>query len=76
MEMWVCLRSIMAKISMCTESSFLLFSQLAREDYVELRQEATELQEYSNVKLARVMRYLGVLADKSRKLGMQSLYSK
>lgn len=66
----------MAKISMCTESSFLLFSQLAREDYVELRQEATELQEYSNVKLARVMRYLGVLADKSRKLGMQSLYSK
>uniref|UniRef100_A0A7N0T783 Kinesin motor domain-containing protein n=1 Tax=Kalanchoe fedtschenkoi TaxID=63787 RepID=A0A7N0T783_KALFE len=39
--------------------------KLAREDYVELRQEATELQEYSNVKLDRVMRYLGVLADKS-----------
>lgn len=34
-----------------------------------LRQEATELQEYSNAKLDRVTRYLGVLADKSRKLG-------
>ncbi|KAL9691607.1 hypothetical protein QQ045_012032 [Rhodiola kirilowii] len=47
--------------------------KLAREDYVELRQEATELQEYSNVKLARVMRYLGVLADKSRKLDQVAL---
>jgi len=36
---------------------------------VGLRQEATDLQEYSNAKLERVTRYLGVLADKSRKLG-------
>lgn len=43
--------------------------QLAREDYLELRQEASELQEYSNAKLDRVTRYLGVLADKTRKLG-------
>ncbi|GJU66165.1 putative reverse transcriptase domain-containing protein [Tanacetum coccineum] len=41
----------------------------AREDYVGLRQEAIELQEYSNAKLDRVTRYLGVLADKTRKLG-------
>ncbi|CAN4126770.1 unnamed protein product [Withania somnifera] len=31
-------------------------------------QEASDLQEYSNAKLDRVMRYLGVLADKTRKL--------
>ncbi|GJV85835.1 hypothetical protein Tco_1525733 [Tanacetum coccineum] len=37
----------------------------AREDYVGLRQEAIELQEYSNAKLDRVTRYLGVLADKT-----------
>jgi hypothetical protein len=43
--------------------------QLAKDDYVGLRQEATDLQEYSNAKLERVTRYLGVLADKSRKLG-------
>lgn len=43
--------------------------QLARQDYLELRQEASELQEYSNAKLDRVTRYLGVLADKTRKLG-------
>ncbi|XP_014492749.1 kinesin-like protein KIN-14B [Vigna radiata var. radiata] len=42
--------------------------KLAREDYVQLRQEATELQEYSNAKLDRVTRYLGVLAEKTRKL--------
>ncbi|KAF5960437.1 hypothetical protein HYC85_001646 [Camellia sinensis] len=42
--------------------------KLAREDYLELRQEASDLQEYSNAKLDRVMRYLGVLADKTRKL--------
>lgn len=47
------------------------FGQLAREDYLELRQEASELQEYSNAKLDRVTRYLGVLADKSRKLGKE-----
>ncbi|WVZ22657.1 hypothetical protein V8G54_001201 [Vigna mungo] len=44
------------------------FAQLAREDYVQLRQEANELQEYSNAKLDRVTRYLGVLAEKTRKL--------
>ncbi|XP_047167234.1 kinesin-like protein KIN-14A [Vigna umbellata] len=42
--------------------------KLAREDYVQLRQEANELQEYSNAKLDRVTRYLGVLAEKIRKL--------
>lgn len=42
--------------------------KLAREDYLELRQEASDLQEYSNAKLDRVTRYLGVLADKTRKL--------
>uniref|UniRef100_A0A5B6YT68 Putative kinesin-like protein KCA2 n=1 Tax=Davidia involucrata TaxID=16924 RepID=A0A5B6YT68_DAVIN len=42
--------------------------QLAREDYLELKQEASDLQEYSNAKLDRVTRYLGVLADKTRKL--------
>ncbi|KAJ1442165.1 Spindle pole body-associated protein Vik1/Cik1, microtubule binding domain [Sesbania bispinosa] len=41
---------------------------LAREDYLQLRQEASELQEYSNAKLDRVTRYLGVLAEKTRKL--------
>ncbi|XP_013628865.1 PREDICTED: kinesin-like protein KCA1 isoform X1 [Brassica oleracea var. oleracea] len=40
----------------------------AKEDYLELRQEATDLQEYSTAKLERVTRYLGVLASKSRKL--------
>ncbi|KAJ1399539.1 P-loop containing nucleoside triphosphate hydrolase [Sesbania bispinosa] len=42
--------------------------KLARKDYLLLRQEASELQEYSNAKLDRVTRYLGVLAEKSRKL--------
>ncbi|XP_013726555.2 kinesin-like protein KIN-14A isoform X2 [Brassica napus] len=42
--------------------------KLAKDDYLELRQEATDLQEYSNAKLERVTRYLGVLASKSRKL--------
>ncbi|GJZ95228.1 retrovirus-related pol polyprotein from transposon TNT 1-94 [Tanacetum coccineum] len=37
----------------------------AREDYVGLRQEAIELQDYSNAKLDRVTRYLGVLANKT-----------
>ncbi|XXG40488.1 hypothetical protein AAC387_Pa01g1192 [Persea americana] len=40
----------------------------AREDYLELRQEANDLQEYSHAKLDRVTRYLGVLADRARKL--------
>ncbi|AED98059.1 unnamed protein product [Arabidopsis thaliana] len=47
--------------------------QLAKDDYVGLRQEATDLQEYSNAKLERVTRYLGVLADKSRKLDQYAL---
>ncbi|XP_044501991.1 kinesin-like protein KIN-14B [Mangifera indica] len=42
--------------------------KLAKEDYLELRQEASDLQEYSNAKLDRVTRYLGVLAAKTRKL--------
>ncbi|KFK25322.1 hypothetical protein AALP_AA8G097600 [Arabis alpina] len=47
--------------------------KLAKEDYLELRQEATDLQEYSNAKLERVTRYLGVLAEKSRKLDQSVL---
>ncbi|KAG1342271.1 putative Kinesin-like protein KIN-14L [Cocos nucifera] len=42
--------------------------QHAREDYLELRQEASDLREYSNAKLDRVTRYLGVLADRAHKL--------
>ncbi|KAI5669764.1 hypothetical protein M9H77_19617 [Catharanthus roseus] len=44
-----------------------------RDDYMELRQEALDLQEYSNAKLDRVTRYLGVLADKTRKLDQAAL---
>ncbi|MFS8017713.1 putative minus-end-directed kinesin ATPase [Helianthus anomalus] len=44
-----------------------------REDYAELRQEAVDLQEYSNAKLDRVTRYLGVLAEKTRKLDQAAL---
>lgn len=47
--------------------------KLAREDYLELRQEASDLQEYSNAKLERVTRYLGVLADRTRKLDQVAL---
>lgn len=47
--------------------------ELAREDYIDLRQEAIDLQEYSNAKLDRVTRYLGVLADKTRKLDQAAL---
>lgn len=43
--------------------------QVAKDDYLELRQEASDLQEYSNAKLERVTRYLGVLAEKTHKLG-------
>ncbi|KAA3464127.1 kinesin-like protein KCA2 [Gossypium australe] len=49
--------------------------KLAKEDYLELRQEANDLQEYSNAKLDRVTRYLGVLADKTRKLDQFALES-
>ncbi|XP_071702854.1 kinesin-like protein KIN-14B [Rutidosis leptorrhynchoides] len=45
----------------------------AREDYAELRQEAIDLQYYSNAKLDRVTRYLSVLADKTRKLDQAAL---
>jgi len=41
---------------------------------MQLRQEANELQEYSNAKLDRVTRYLGVLAEKTRKLGKKLIY--
>ncbi|KAL3527541.1 hypothetical protein ACH5RR_012197, partial [Cinchona calisaya] len=44
-----------------------------REDYMELRQDAIDLQEYSNAKMDRVTRYLGVLADKTRKLDQAAL---
>ncbi|QCD90703.1 kinesin family member C2/C3 [Vigna unguiculata] len=47
--------------------------KLARNDYQQLRQEASELQEYSNAKLDRVTRYLGVLAEKAHKLDQASL---
>ncbi|XP_042496457.1 kinesin-like protein KIN-14B [Macadamia integrifolia] len=44
-----------------------------REEYMKLRQEANDLQEYSNAKLDRVTRYLGVLADRTRKLDQVAL---
>ncbi|XP_066368988.1 kinesin-like protein KIN-14L isoform X2 [Miscanthus floridulus] len=47
--------------------------QLAREDCLELRQEASDLLEYSNAKLDRVTRYLGFLADRTRKLDEAAL---
>lgn len=47
--------------------------RIAKEDYLALKQEAIDLQEYSNAKLDRVTRYLGVLADKSRKLDQAAL---
>jgi hypothetical protein len=46
-----------------------LSSQSAREDCLELRQEASDLQEYSSAKIERVTRYLGVLAERARRLG-------
>ncbi|PKA63209.1 Geminivirus Rep-interacting motor protein [Apostasia shenzhenica] len=58
----------------------LLYSKLimsilkhAREDYLELRKEANDLREYANAKLNRVTRYLGVLADRARKLDQVAL---
>ncbi|KAJ9177518.1 hypothetical protein P3X46_012730 [Hevea brasiliensis] len=47
--------------------------KVAKEDYLELRQEASDLQDYSNAKLDRVTRYLGVLAEKTRKLDQVAL---
>jgi len=40
---------------------------------LELRQEASDLLEYSNAKLGRVTRYLGFLADRTRKLDQAAL---
>ncbi len=48
---------------------FCAGKQTARDEWVELRQEASDLQEYSTAKIHRVTRYLGVLADKARRLG-------
>ena len=59
----------------CLRKEWVLVEQLAKGDYVGLRQEAIDLQEYSNAKLERVTRYLGVLADKTRRLGQLSLPS-
>ncbi|KAG6403236.1 hypothetical protein SASPL_135453 [Salvia splendens] len=47
--------------------------KLVRDDHLQLRQEAIDLQEYSSAKLDRVTRYLGVLADKTRKLDQAAL---
>ncbi|KAL2349023.1 hypothetical protein Fmac_003023 [Flemingia macrophylla] len=47
--------------------------KLARNDYLQLRQEASELQEYSNAKLDRVIRYLSVLAEKTHNLDQVAL---
>ncbi|XP_024370737.1 kinesin-like protein KIN-14A isoform X3 [Physcomitrium patens] len=47
----------------------------AREECIELRQEASDLQEYSNAKIERVTRYLGVLAEKARRLDDVALES-
>ncbi|RAL45742.1 hypothetical protein DM860_009606 [Cuscuta australis] len=49
--------------------------KLIREDYMELRQEVSDLQEYCNAKLDRVTRYLGVLADKTHRLDQAVLES-
>lgn len=52
------------------EHTVITFSeQVAKDDYLQLKQETIDLQEYSNAKLDRVTRYLGVLAEKTRKLG-------
>jgi hypothetical protein len=47
--------------------------KLANKDYLALKQEAIDLQEYCFAKLDRVTRYLGVLADKTRKLDQAAL---
>ncbi|KAF9678191.1 hypothetical protein SADUNF_Sadunf07G0009400 [Salix dunnii] len=47
--------------------------KLAKEDCLELRQEASDLQEYSNAKLDRITRYFGALAEKTRKLDQAAL---
>ncbi|KAK0605011.1 hypothetical protein LWI29_021823 [Acer saccharum] len=53
----------------CIDNTCITFSKwLAKEDYLELRQEVNDLLEYSNAKLDRVTRYLGVLAEKTCKI--------
>ncbi|KAF3663541.1 Kinesin-like protein KCA2 [Capsicum annuum] len=47
--------------------------KLVREECSELRQEASDLQEYSTAKLDRVTRYLGALADQTRQLDQAAL---
>ncbi|XP_074308518.1 kinesin-like protein KIN-14B [Silene latifolia] len=47
--------------------------KLAREEHAVLRQEASDLQEYSNAKLDRLTRYLGALADKTRKMDQAAI---
>ena len=44
--------------------------QDTREDLVDARQDADDLKEYANAKLNRVTRYLGVLAERTRTLGL------
>lgn len=46
---------------------------ITQEDCLELRQQVSDLQEYSNVKISRVSRYLGVLAEKASKLDLITL---
>ncbi|KAF7829290.1 kinesin-like protein KIN-14B [Senna tora] len=66
--------SELSKLSMVSKVQRLRDKvKLAREDYLQLRQEVSELQEYSNAKLDRVTRYLGVLAGKTRKLDQVAL---
>lgn len=47
--------------------------KFAREDYAVLRKEAGDLQEYSNAKLDRITRYVGAIADKTRKLDQAAI---
>ena len=51
-----------------------IFLKASQEEILELRQDASDLQEYSNAKIQRVTRYLGVLAEKAHKLGMIQLF--
>ncbi|XP_021802334.1 kinesin-like protein KIN-14B [Prunus avium] len=67
-RLWLSNHSVTSKLQKLKDQV-----KLAREDYLELRQEASELHEYSNAKLERVTRYLGVLANKTRKLDQFAL---
>ena len=50
--------------------NFPLRLQDTREDLVDVRQDTDDLKEYANAKLNRVTRYLGVLAERTRTLGL------